>query len=77
MLCKTYNNRKLSVQNHYLSSPLQHIGVNCCFALTEVVTGDPLLKQDNILKEAEPLCRWDMHSDKTIEEHLLLHHFGL
>ena len=71
MLCKTYNNGKLSVQNHYLRTPLRHIGVNCSSAQTDV-TGDPLWQLDNTLKETEPLCRLDMHSDTTIEEH---HHF--
>ena len=71
MLCKTYNNGKLSVQNPYLSTPLRHIVVNCSSAQTDV-TGDPLWQLDNTLKETEPLCRLDMHSDTTIEEH---HHF--
>ena len=55
-----------------MSTPFRHIGVNCSSAQTEVVTGDPLLQLDNTLKETEPLCRLDMHSDTTIEEH---HHF--
>ena len=40
------------------------VGVNCISALTDVVTGDSLLQLDNtLLKESEPLCRTDMHSD--------------
>ena len=66
MLCKTYNDGKLSVQNHYLSAPLRHIGVNCGSAQTEAVTGNPLLQLDNILYETEPLCRIEMHSDTVI-----------
>ena len=75
MLYKTYNNGQLSVKNHYLSIPFRHVGVNCSDAQTEVVTGDPgdpLLQIDNTLKETEPHCRLDMHSDTTIEEHIIL-----
>ena len=52
-----------------MSTPLRHIGVNCSSAHTEVVTEDPLLQLDNTLKETEPLCRLDKHSDTIIEEH--------
>ena len=52
-----------------MSTPLRHIGVNCSSVQTEVVTGDPLLQLDNTLKETEPLCRLDKHSDTIIEEH--------
>ena len=72
MFYKAYNNGQLSVQNHYLSIPFRHVGVNCSAAQTEVVTGDPgdpLLHLDNTLKETEPLCRLDMYSNTTIEEH--------
>ena len=72
MLWKTYNDGKLSVQNHDLNAPLRHIGVNCSSARTEVVTEDPLLQLDNTLWGSEPVCRIDMHSDTAIEEH---HHF--
>ena len=51
---------------------LTHRSENCSSAQTEIVTGDPLWQRDNTLKETEPLCRLDMHSDTTIEEH---HHF--
>ena len=49
MLYKAYHKGKLSVQNHYLSAPLRHIGVNCSSARTVVSTGDPLLQLYNTL----------------------------
>ena len=44
MLCKTYSDGNSRFQNHYLSAPLRHNGVNCSSAQTEVVTGDPLMQ---------------------------------
>ena len=49
MLCKMYNDGKLSIQNHYLSDPLVHIGVNGSSTQREVVTVVPLLLLDNTL----------------------------
>ena len=61
MPCKRYDDRKLLVQNHYLSALLRHIVVNCSSAQREVVGGDPLLQLHITILETEPFCRIDMH----------------